>query len=86
VLIAPVAGDLEPTTHTCSQVSLDDLLRYVPLALLYDGKHYRVERHALGLFTAIAGMDFKDRPQAQGTRIKIWLNSRSLRNGVKGWR
>jgi CHAT domain-containing protein len=31
--------------------SLDDVLRYVPLAALYDGKHYLVEKYCTSVFT-----------------------------------
>jgi len=46
ILIAPVEKDLEQAHARTLLWSLEDVLRYVPLAALYDGKQYLVERYA----------------------------------------
>jgi CHAT domain-containing protein/tetratricopeptide (TPR) repeat protein len=44
ILIAPIEKDLRGAKATTLVWSLDDVLRYVPLSALYDGKRYMVER------------------------------------------
>jgi CHAT domain-containing protein len=45
ILMGPVAGDLEQAKAETLVWSLDGVLRYVPMAALYDGAHYMVERY-----------------------------------------
>jgi CHAT domain-containing protein/tetratricopeptide (TPR) repeat protein len=45
VLIAPIEKDLQGAQTKTLVWSLDDVLRYVPLAALYDGRQYLVERY-----------------------------------------
>jgi len=42
--------------------SLDDALRYLPMAALYDGRHYLVERFNNVLFTPASYGHMADRP------------------------
>lgn len=46
ILIAPVAKDLEAVGAKTLLWSLDGTLRYLPIAALYDGKQYLVEKYA----------------------------------------
>jgi CHAT domain-containing protein len=45
ILIAPVKADLDQAKAETLVWSLDGVLRYVPLAALYDGKQYMVEKY-----------------------------------------
>jgi CHAT domain-containing protein len=42
--------------------SLDGALRYVPLAALYDGKQYLIERYRMSVMTLASNARLKDRP------------------------
>lgn len=44
-------------------LSLDDKLRYIPFATLYDGQHYLAERFALSVFTDVTMDNMLDIPQ-----------------------
>lgn len=50
-LIAPIVAALDGADIKILMVSLDGALRYIPLAALYDGKQYLMERYALTVFT-----------------------------------
>ena len=45
LLIAPIAADLEALAPETLVFSLDGVLRYLPMAALYDGNRYLVERY-----------------------------------------
>jgi CHAT domain-containing protein len=64
LLIAPLAEDLEQAHAKTLMVSLDGVLRYVPLAALYDGRHYLAERYALAVYIEPAADRLKDPPKA----------------------
>jgi CHAT domain-containing protein len=51
VLLAPIAGDLRQAGAKTLMVDLDDVLRYVPFAALYDGKNYLVETTSVVMVT-----------------------------------
>jgi CHAT domain-containing protein/Flp pilus assembly protein TadD len=51
VLVAPIAEDLRQAGAKTLMLDLDDMLRYVPFAALYDGKHYLVENSSLVMVT-----------------------------------
>ena len=51
ILLGPLEADLRDAHATTLLWSLDDALRYLPLAALHDGKQYLVERYSMGLFT-----------------------------------
>jgi CHAT domain-containing protein/tetratricopeptide (TPR) repeat protein len=63
VLIAPIEKDLQGAQATTLVWSLDDVLRYVPLAALYDGKQYLVERFRSVVITTASAGNLKDQPQ-----------------------
>jgi len=63
VLIAPIEGDLEGAQAKTLVWSLDDVLRYVPLAALYDGKQYLAERYQNVVITTASLGNLKDQPQ-----------------------
>jgi CHAT domain-containing protein len=51
VLVAPIAGDLRQAGAKTLMLDLDDVLRYVPFAALYDGKNYLVENTSVVMVT-----------------------------------
>ena len=68
VLIAPIEKDLEGAQARTLVWSLDDVLRYVPLAALYDGKQYLVERYRSVVITMASVGNLKDKPQVGSWR------------------
>jgi CHAT domain-containing protein len=68
ILIAPVENDLKGAQATTLVWSLDDVLRYVPLAALYDGKQYLVERYQNVVITTASAGNLKDQPQVSNWR------------------
>ncbi len=65
-LIAPIAADLEQAGATTILYAADGPLRYVPLAALYDGNQWLVERFQIDNITAASLMDFS--PRTENTR------------------
>lgn len=68
VLIAPIEKDLQGAQAKTLVWSLDDWLRYVPLAALYDGKQYLVERYRNVVITEASLLNLKDQPQVSEWR------------------
>ncbi len=68
VLIAPIEKDLQGVQAKTLVWSLDDVLRYVPLAALYDGKQYLVERYRNAVITTASVGNLKDQPQVSSWR------------------
>jgi len=52
ILFAPISKDLDSAKTKTIMFSLDGTLRYIPMAALFDGNHYLVERYAPSQFTA----------------------------------
>ncbi len=62
-LIAPIQGELQAAGIHTLMLYLDDVLRYLPLAALYDGQAYLAQRYALARYDAAANaLDLKDPP------------------------
>ncbi len=68
VLIAPIEKDLQGAQAGTLVWSLDDVLRYVPLAALYDGQQYLVERYRNVVITTASVGNLKDSPQVSSWR------------------
>ena len=51
LLVAPIADDLRQAGAKTLMVDLDDMLRYLPFAALYDGKNYLVESMSVVMVT-----------------------------------
>ena len=62
VLIGPIQADLEQAQAQTLIWSLDGVLRYVPLAALYDGEHFLVEKYSLASFTPVSIARISERP------------------------
>ena len=69
LLIAPVADDLHQAGAKTLMLSLDDTLRYVPFAALYDGKNYLVENYSVVMMTEAVRDKIAAAPAANWT---VW--------------
>jgi len=65
ILVGPVEKDLAGAKATTLLWSLDDVLRYVPMAALNDGGHYLVDKYRTAEFTPSSGTDLTDKPEVQ---------------------
>jgi len=54
IIVGPLEADLKDAHAATLLWSLDDALRYLPVAALYDGKEYLVERYNLAVLTLAA--------------------------------
>jgi CHAT domain-containing protein/tetratricopeptide (TPR) repeat protein len=63
ILIAPIEKDLRGAHARTIVWSLDDVLRYVPVAALYDGKQYLVERYRNVAITTLSVANLDHQPQ-----------------------
>jgi len=68
ILIAPIEKDLQGAKAQTLVWSLDDVLRYIPLAALYDGKQYLVERFRNVVITTASVGNLKESLQVSGWR------------------
>jgi len=68
VLIAPIEKDLQGAQAKTLVWSLDDWLRYVPLAALHDGKQYLVERYRNVVITDASLLNLEDQTQVSEWR------------------
>jgi CHAT domain-containing protein/Tfp pilus assembly protein PilF len=65
ILIPPaLAADLKQARAKTLMWSLDGPLRYLPVAALYDGRHYLIEDYQCAVFTPASKPRLKDVPQA----------------------
>lgn len=65
IVVGPIAKDLEQAKAETLMWSLDGALRYVPVAALYDGEHYMVERYRDVVFTPASMARLKDEPSGK---------------------
>jgi CHAT domain-containing protein/tetratricopeptide (TPR) repeat protein len=64
ILMGPVAADLEQAKAETLVWSLDGVLRYVPVAALYDGAHYVVEKYNTVTITPASIPHLTEKPDA----------------------
>ena len=62
VLIGPVKDDLDQAQAQTLVWSLDGVLRYVPIAALYDGKQYAVEKYSIVTITPVSIPHLTEKP------------------------
>ncbi|HLL14307.1 MAG TPA: CHAT domain-containing protein [Pyrinomonadaceae bacterium] len=65
ILVGPIAGELTDAQAETLMWSLDGSLRYLPVAALYDGERYMVERFRNTVFTPASNSRLKDQPSAK---------------------
>jgi len=68
ILLAPAQKDLDGARASTLLWSLDDVLRYLPLAALHDGRGYLVEKYRNAIITPASEGRLKDRPEVQDWR------------------
>ena len=64
-LIRPIATDLEARGIDTLMLSLDVGLRGLPIAALYDGEHYLIERYSLSLIPSMGLVDTRYQPLSE---------------------
>jgi CHAT domain-containing protein/Tfp pilus assembly protein PilF len=62
ILLGGMQKDLREARAQTLMWSLDGVLRYVPLAALYDGHHYLIEEYRTSVMTLASATRLKDRP------------------------
>lgn len=62
VIFAPVAEDLRQAGAKTLMLSLNGVLRYLPMAALHDGENYVAEHYQLTIYNTAAKLVIKDRP------------------------
>jgi CHAT domain-containing protein len=65
IVVGPMAEDLRQAQAQTLMWSLDGVLRYLPLAALYDGQQYLIERYRLSVMTLASNARLKDRPDRE---------------------
>jgi CHAT domain-containing protein/Tfp pilus assembly protein PilF len=65
IVVGPMAEDLRQANAQTLMWSLDGVLRYLPLAALYDGKQYLIERYRVSVMTLASNTRLKDRPDTE---------------------
>jgi len=65
ILVGPIAKELTDAQAETLMWSLDGSLRYLPVAALYDGERYMVERFRNTVFTPASNSRLKDQPSAK---------------------
>lgn len=71
ILIGPIEKNLESYQPKTLVWSLDDVLRYVPMAVLYDGNHYLTEKYANVVITLGSLINLKDKPSSEWTALGL---------------
>lgn len=66
ILVKPVEAELKMAKPDVLMFNLSGVLRYVPLAALYDGQHYLVENYGVALSTAAANTRYEALPRERG--------------------
>lgn len=65
LLVAPIENDLQGVQARTLLWSLDDVLRYLPMSALYDGKQFLVERYQNVVITTASIGNLRDQPHIQ---------------------
>jgi len=68
ILLGPAAQDLDGAHATTLMWSLDDVLRYIPVAALHDGKRYLVDAYRNVVITPASEARLRDKPDVKNWR------------------
>ncbi len=68
IVMGPIEKDLHGAKAKTLMWGLDDVLRYVPIAALHDGKHYVIENYRNVVFTTASLGHLKDQPDLKNWR------------------
>ncbi|MDQ1613113.1 MAG: hypothetical protein QOG00_3044 [Pyrinomonadaceae bacterium] len=74
IIVGPIAKDLNDAQAETLMWSLDGALRYVPVAALYDGERYMVERFRNTVFTPASNSRLKDQPGAKWSGLGLGVS------------
>lgn len=78
ILVAPIAQDLQGAQAETLMWSLDGALRYLPVAALYDGERYMVERYRNVVFTPASNSRLKDQPSAKWSGLGLGVSKAQM--------
>jgi CHAT domain-containing protein/uncharacterized protein HemY len=76
LIIGPIEKDLAGARAETLMWSLDGALRYLPVAALYDGEHYLVERFRNVGFTPASNANLKDVPAKQWRALGLGVSKK----------
>jgi CHAT domain-containing protein/Tfp pilus assembly protein PilF len=82
ILVAPVQADLDQARAETLVWSLDGVLRYVPMAALYDGKQYLVERYSTVTITPASIPHLADKPDVSRLSVSAMGISRKYEDAL----
>ena len=82
ILIGPVKADLDQAQAQTLMWSLDGVLRYVPMAALYDGKQYLVEKYNTVTITPLSIPHLSEKPDVSGLSAVAMGISRKYEDGL----
>jgi CHAT domain-containing protein len=74
ILVGPMAADLRAAYAQRIMWSLDGVLRYLPMAALYDGQDYLVARYEQLVFTPASESRLKDAPPKRVTAVGLGVS------------
>jgi CHAT domain-containing protein/tetratricopeptide (TPR) repeat protein len=82
ILIGPVKADLEQAKAETLVWSLDGVLRYVPMAALYDGKQYLVEKYNTVTITPASVAHLEEKPDVSNLSVAAMGIARKYEEGL----
>jgi CHAT domain-containing protein len=82
ILIGPIQADLDQLKAQTLVWSLDGALRYIPIAALYDGKHYVVENYNIVAFTPASVPFLRSKPDLGSISAVAMGISRKYQDGL----
>ena len=82
ILIGPVKAELDQAQAQTLVWSLDGVLRYVPMAALYDGKQYVVEKYATVTITPVSIAHLTEKPDFSNLSAAAMGISRKYEDGL----
>jgi CHAT domain-containing protein/tetratricopeptide (TPR) repeat protein len=82
ILLGPVQADLDQAKAETLVWSLDGVLRYVPMAALYDGKQYAVEKYNTVTITPASIPHLEDKPDVSNLSVAAMGIARKYEDGL----
>jgi CHAT domain-containing protein/Flp pilus assembly protein TadD len=82
ILMGPVQADLDQAKAETLVWSLDGALRYVPMATLYDGKQYAVEKYNTVTITPASINHLEDKPDVSNLSVVAMGIARKYEDGL----
>jgi CHAT domain-containing protein/Tfp pilus assembly protein PilF len=82
ILVGPVQSDLDQAKAETLVWSLDGVLRYVPIAALYDGKQYMLEKYNTVTITPASISNLRDKPDVGNLSVSAMGIARKFEDGL----